>query len=112
IELDKWEDNPIEGVKTQRIIPSTEKKLKTEISEFKEYLLNSTSDSKLDDYNEQMISVILNERLRGKKLAGSIYEDESNVNTLVEIDEIAETMLNRFLPPVELLQRIPGIMPE
>lgn len=112
IEMSKWKSNPIEGERTQKIVPSTEKKLKTEIDDFKEYLLNSTSTSKLDDYNEQMISVILNDRVRGKKLAGSVYEDETNVNTLLEIDEIAESMLNSFLPPVGLIQKIPGIMPE
>ncbi|WP_336760309.1 DEAD/DEAH box helicase [Paenibacillus sp. USHLN196] len=112
IEMSKWKSNPIEGDRTQKIVPSTEKKLKTESNDFKEYLLNSTSASKLDDYNEQMISVILNDRVRGKKLAGSIYEDETNVNTLLEIDKIAESMLNSFLPPVGLIQKIPGIMPE
>ncbi|WP_025029018.1 DEAD/DEAH box helicase [Caldalkalibacillus mannanilyticus] len=68
IELDKWKDNPLEGSREQHIIPSAEKRLKTESIAFKDYLLSSTSDTKTDDYNEQLVSVILNERVRGKKL--------------------------------------------
>ncbi|WP_260989754.1 DEAD/DEAH box helicase [Paenibacillus xylanexedens] len=112
LELEKWKENPFKGSREQYIIPSTEKRLKTESLEFKEFLLNNTSNPKSDDYNEQLVSVILNERIRGKKLQGSIYENESNVATLIEIDLIAESLIEDFRPPKELLQRIPGILPQ
>ncbi|WP_034681622.1 hypothetical protein, partial [Caldalkalibacillus mannanilyticus] len=58
--------------------------------------------------NEQLVSVILNERVRGKKLEGSTYENELNSSILIEIDHIAESLINDFLPPKELLQKYQG----
>lgn len=112
IELDEWETNPTTGSRGLTITPATEKILTKESDKFKEYLLNYDSESKLDDYNEQMISVILNDRMRGKTLESSIYIDDFNEKNLIEIDQIAQTMIDEFLPPLDLLHRIPGIMPQ
>jgi superfamily II DNA/RNA helicase len=112
IELDKWETNPTTGARGLTITSATEKILKNDSDKFKQYLLENDTNSKLDDYNEQMISVILNDRMRGKKLEGSIYADEFNEKNLIEIDKIAESMIEEFLPPLELLHKIPGIMPQ
>ncbi|WP_028550019.1 DEAD/DEAH box helicase [Paenibacillus sp. UNC451MF] len=112
IEIDKWKTNPTNGERLQEITPSSEKRLKLDSGKFKEYLLNRNTARQVDDYDEQLTSLIINERVQGRTLVGSIYEDENNVQILKEIDQISETMIDEFLPPKELLQKIPGIMPE
>lgn len=110
IEVDTWVDNPIQGKREQIITTSIEEKLKTESLKFKSYLLSE--EAKLDDYSEQLTSVILTDRVRGKTLIGSRYENVDNTETLSDIDEIMNNILNDFVPPVELIEKIPGILPK
>lgn len=114
IEPKSWDEKPFEGEVLQPIIPSSERRLITvdESEKLKDYMLDISKVSGVDDYNEQLVTMIIKDSLVGNKLVNSQYKNEQNENTLMEIDSIAEIIINNFLPPKELLNINPGVIPE
>ncbi|MDU0205824.1 DEAD/DEAH box helicase [Paenibacillus sp. MAH-36] len=112
IELDSWASNPISGERYQEILPSSELRLIKDSVKFKEFIESQNPRPGKDDYNEQLFSLIIKERLLGRNLESSTYSKEHNINTLKEIDIITRTTIDTFKPPKELLNKNPGIMPE
>ncbi|PGH96186.1 DEAD/DEAH box helicase [Bacillus thuringiensis] len=114
IDPNKWDENPLVGEVLQQVIPASEKKLvdKDESEKLKEYIANRDKPSGIDDYNEQLASMIIREKIRGEQLVNSIYKSQENIQVLKEIDEITETILNEFTAPIELLELNPGIDPD
>lgn len=112
IELDSWVNNPVLGERYQEIVPSSEIRLINDSVKFKEFIESRNLPPGKDDYNEQLFSLIIKERLLGRNLEDSPYRKEHNVNTLKEIDIITRTTIDGFKPPRELLHKNPGIMPD
>jgi replicative superfamily II helicase len=112
IEIDKWDNNPIIGDKYQNITPSSENKLLNEPIRFKEYIEDKYRLPTKEDSNEQLFSLIIKDHLLGEQLVNSHYRKENNIEVLREIDEITKNTIAEFKPPIELLKKSPGIMPE
>jgi hypothetical protein len=112
IELDKWKENPLNGERLENIMPSSEKRLKKESNQFKEYISNRDTASGDNDYDEQLASFIIRESVLGNSLEESTYMDEDNADDLKDIDFIAKQIILDFIPPVELLEKCPGVLPD
>lgn len=114
INPNSWKEKPFEGEVLQQIIPSSEKRLLTldESEKFKGYMLDKSRASGVDDYSEQLMTMIIKDYLGGNKLYDSQYKNDENGRTLKEIDEITSTIIENFSPPKELLSINPGILPE
>ncbi|WP_242276455.1 DEAD/DEAH box helicase [Bacillus cereus group sp. BfR-BA-01445] len=112
IDPESWKENPLLGERSFPIIPSSEYKLKNQVNDFKEYISDRKKPSGMDDYNEQLVSMVVRDRVQGKKLIDSPYKDENNEKDLIEIDEVTEIIINEFKPPLSLLRNTPGIMPD
>ncbi|WP_242264112.1 DEAD/DEAH box helicase [Bacillus cereus group sp. BfR-BA-01400] len=112
IDPESWKENPLLGERSFPIIPSSEYKLKNQVNDFKEYISDRKKPSGMDDYNEQLVSMVVRDRVEGKKLIDSPYKDENNEKDLIEIDEVTEIIINEFKPPLSLLSNTPGIMPD
>ncbi|WP_025683401.1 DEAD/DEAH box helicase [Paenibacillus maysiensis] len=111
IELERWRSNPVSGERYQKIVPSSEIKLIEDSVNFKEFIETQNSNPGKDDYNEQLFSLIIKERLLGRNLENSSYNKEHNASTLKEIDSITRITIEEFKPPRDLLNKNPGIMP-
>ncbi|PYE97290.1 DEAD/DEAH box helicase [Bacillus sp. 196mf] len=112
IDPEKWRENPLLGERSFPIVPSSEYKLKNQVNEFKDYISDRKKPSGMDDYSEQLVSMVVRDRLEGKRLIDSSYMDENNEEDLMEIDEVADMIINEFKPPLSLLSNTPGIMPD
>ncbi|HDR4554350.1 DEAD/DEAH box helicase [Bacillus cereus] len=112
IDPEKWKENPLLGERSFPIVPSSEYKLKNQVNEFKDYISDRKKPSGMDDYSEQLVSMVVRDRLEGKRLIDSSYMDENNEEDLMEIDEVADMIINEFKPPLSLLSNTPGIMPD
>ncbi|MCG3797049.1 DEAD/DEAH box helicase [Bacillus toyonensis] len=112
IDPESWKENLLLGERSFPIIPSSEYKLKNQVNDFKEYIFDRKNPSGMDDYNEQLVSMVVRDRVVGKKLIDSQYKDENNEKDLIEIDEVTEIIINEFKPPLSLLSNTPGIMPD
>jgi superfamily II DNA/RNA helicase len=112
INPDKWEVNPLLGDKQFTVIPSSESRLKEEASRFKEFISDRAKPSGIDDYNEQLVSLVVKDRLEGKYLINSPYKNSRNELLFADIDDTVEEIINEFLPPVELLYNVQGIIPD
>lgn len=112
IDIDEWEKNPLNDIRSFPIMPSSEFRLQNDTKVFKEFIRDRSKSSGLDDYNEQLVSMVVRERIAGGKLSESNYITRDNANDLFEIDIITEEIINDFEPPHELLSNIQGIMPD
>ncbi|MGD6796271.1 DEAD/DEAH box helicase [Metabacillus indicus] len=112
IDPDSWDENPLIGEKQYPIIPSSEFRLKYEAKQFKEFITDRDTPSGIDDYNEQLLSLVVRNRLVGNKMIDSSYLSNDNEKYFIEIDNTTEKIIEEFLPPVTLLNSIQGIVPD
>lgn len=112
IDLEKWDVNPLKEERSFPVIPSSESKLINHTKSFKEYINDRSKPSGLDDYSEQLVSMVVRDRIRGNTLASSSYLTSNNEKDLIEIDFITEKIIADFEPPQSLLKNIQGVMPE
>lgn len=112
INIEKWKENPLLEEKQYLIKPSSEVRLKEETSNFKDYIADREKPFGADDYNEQLVSMVIKDRLSGKRMINSLYVSSENISDLNEIDDITTSIINDFKPPQSLLETIPSIMPD
>ncbi len=112
INPNSWDENPLEGEKQFSITPSSEFRLTNEAHKFKEFISDRGKSSGVDDYNEQLVSLVVRNKLIGKKMIESPYMNEENANEFFEIDEVSDQIISEFLPPKSLLISLPGIVPD
>jgi replicative superfamily II helicase len=112
IELDTWKENPLNGEKLKNIKTATERRLVEETDKIRDYIIDRKKPSGIDDYNEQLASMIIRERIKGKKLEESEYATDKNKYILSEIDSITKNIISDFKPPLKLITNSPGIMPD
>lgn len=113
IDPDSWDVNPIEQSKTQKIVPAVEKRLKSESSKVNDYIKDRTQPSGRDEYNEQIVSLLVRDRINsGKKLVESTFVTEENKHILLDIDDVVEQIIKDYIAPIEILKQNPGILPD
>ncbi|MDT0192146.1 DEAD/DEAH box helicase [Exiguobacterium sp. BG5(2022)] len=112
IDIEKWKVNPLNDERSFPVISSSEAKLVNHAESFKAYINDRNKPSGLDDYSEQLVSMVISDRIRGSKLENSIYLTADNEKDLIEIDTITEKIIEDFIPPQSLLKNIQGVMPE
>ncbi|PHA06727.1 DEAD/DEAH box helicase [Bacillus sp. AFS051223] len=112
IDLEQWDINPLMGVRSFPIIPSSESKLINDVKNFRDYINDRNKPSGIDDYNEQLVSMVVRDRILGNKLADSSYKTNLNEMDLNEIDFITERIITDFIPPHTLLKDVQGVMPD
>jgi len=112
IEPDRWENNPLNGEKLQTITPSSEKRLFEESEKIRDYIIDRNKPSGIDDYNEQLTTMIIRERIDGNGVSESKLKNEKNEAILSEIDNIVKIIIEEFNPPLELIKNNPGIIPD
>ncbi|MEI2666115.1 DEAD/DEAH box helicase [Rossellomorea sp. LJF3] len=112
INPDTWEENPLEGERQFSITPSSEYRLTNEAQKFKEFISDRAKPSGVDDYNEQLVSLVVRNNLLGKKMIDSPYKNDDNAEDFVEIDTVSDKIINEFLPPKTLLTSLPGVVPD
>jgi len=112
INVEEWKENPLVGEKSFPIRPSAEIRLREESQQFKEYISNRNMSSGTDDYNEQLVSMVVRDRIAGKRIQDSHYINNENRDNLKEIDRVTESIIKEFKPPLSLLNNIPGVMPD
>lgn len=112
IEVDDWAENPLSGSKLKSITTATEKRIVGEPNKIRDYIIDRGKPSGIDDYNEQLTSMIIRERINGNKLIDSEYANDKNKSILSEIDDIAEEIITDFKAPLEVITLCPGILPD
>lgn len=112
IELDTWKENPLSGERLKKIKTATERRLVDETDKIKDYIIDRAKASGIDDYNEQVTSMIIRERIKGKKLEESEYATDKNKDIFREIDNVTKSIISDFRPPLELITNSPGIIPD
>lgn len=112
IDLAKWDIDPIRTIRSFPVIPSSESMLMNDSKGFKEYIKDRSKPSGIDDYSEQLVSMVVRDRIRGIKLINSPYKTNENEKELTEIDLITEKIISDFKPPHTLLKNIQGVMPD
>ncbi|WP_374965707.1 DEAD/DEAH box helicase [Lysinibacillus sp. RS5] len=112
IDPNDWEDNHILEKKQHQVLPSSEGRLKNDTLKFKNYIMDRKNPSGKDDYNEQLVSMVIQERINGNEMKESIFRNKENEKELIEIDEVTEIIINEFKPPLSLLKNLPGVLPD
>lgn len=112
ISLDEWKNNKVLERENLQILPSSENRLKNETLKFKEYIMDRKGPSGKDDFNEQLVSMIIRDRVNGKKIEESSFKNDENEKELIAIDEATENIIKDFKPPLILLKKLPGVLPD
>lgn len=112
IEVEDWAEDPLGGSKLKSITSASEKRLVGEPEKIRDYIIDRGKPSGIDDYNEQLTSMIIRERIDGKRLIDSEYANDKNKSILGEIDYITEEIITDFNAPLEVITLCPGVLPD
>ena len=112
VNVDEWPQNPLHKERTISVISAVEKRLRDESESFSKSVTKEIPATE-DEYNEQVLSAALREKILHKRmLADSEYVSSSNVGVLNEIDAKLEEIISEFKPPKEVILMNPGVHPK